>query len=61
MEEVSKVLKIGFYANLDGAVTAPDVVIREFPGAEYEELREKTAIIWNVHSLYSSWLTAFNN
>lgn len=61
MEEVSKVVKIGFYANLDGAVTAPDVVIREFPGAEYEELREKTAIIWNVHSLYSSWLTAFNN
>ncbi|WP_248917166.1 hypothetical protein [Pseudomonas entomophila] len=53
--------KIGFYENLDGALTAPEVVIREFPGAEYEKFRGKTAIIWNVHSLYSSWLTVFNN
>lgn len=33
--------KIGFYENLDGALTAPEVVIREFPGAEYEKFRGK--------------------
>lgn len=54
-------LRIGFYEYIDENKAIPEVVIREFKLEIYNEMRDKTNVLWESQPFYFAWSFVFKN